>query len=186
MPDAKNARPRAKRRERSGQIVLSPALEKLISQKIEAEVSKRIEGFIKGQASILIINHGSMETTLMARDVYKENTGFVGPTAGRDASHVTFNQVRQQHFADIDLQVLSGELRRLRQAMMRDALAREDDEPDHAIAIASIANAEKSAKSGDATAAFTHLKAAGKWALDTAAKVGVSVAEKAIEAALHL
>lgn len=69
---------------------------------------------------------------------------------------------------------------------MRDALALEEDEPDHAIAIASIANAEKSAKSGDATGAFTHLKSAGKWALDTAAKIGVPVAAKAIEGTPYL
>jgi len=94
--------------------------------------------------------------------------------------------VEQQHFSDVDLQLLTSELGRLRRAMIQEAAATESSEPDQAIAISAVASAEKSAKAGDAPATLNHLKSAGKWAWDTATKIGVSVAAKALEGALGL
>ena len=96
------------------------------------------------------------------------------------------NTVQQEHFSEIDLHLLTSELGRLRRAMMQEAVTAESSEPDQAIAISAVANAEKSAKAGDAPATLSHLKSAGKWAWDTATKIGVSVAAKALEGALGL
>ena len=96
------------------------------------------------------------------------------------------NTVQQQHVSDIDLELLTSELGRLRRAMMQEAVAAESSEPDQAIAISAVASAEKSAKAGDAPATLSHLKSAGRWAWDTATKIGVSVAAKALEGVLGL
>lgn len=92
----------------------------------------------------------------------------------------------QQQLSDVELQLLTSELGRLRRAMMQQAVAAESSEPDQAIAISAVANAEKSAKVGDVPATLSHLKSAEKWAWDTATKIGVSVAAKALEGALAL
>ena len=117
-----------------------------------------------------------------SRDTYQGNVGFSGPRAGTGASHVSFTTTQQQLFADIDLQALANELASLRQAMTQEALKSGD--ADHAIALGAIANAEKSARAGDASETLGYLKSAGKWAWDTATKIGVSVAAKAIEGGL--
>jgi hypothetical protein len=96
------------------------------------------------------------------------------------------NTVQRQHLSGIDLQLLTDELGRLRRAMMQEAVAADSSEPDQAIAISAVASAEKSAQAGDAPATLSHLKSAGKWAWDTATKIGVSVAAKALEGALGL
>lgn len=96
------------------------------------------------------------------------------------------NTVQHQDLSSIDLQLLTNELGRLRRAMMQEAVAAESSEPDQTIAISAVASAEKSAQAGDAPATLGHLKAAGKWAWDTATKIGVSVAAKALEGALGL
>ena len=52
------------------------------------------------------------------------------------------------------------------------------------MAIGNVAMAEKAAKEGDGPKALEYLKAAGKWALDTATKIGSSVASAAITKAI--
>lgn len=70
-----------------------------------------------------------------------------------------------EHSSDIDFQLLTNELGRLRRAMMQEAIASEGaEQPDQAIA---VANAEKSAKAGDSPATLNHLKSAGQWAWDS-------------------
>ena len=51
---------------------------------------------------------------------------------------------------------------------------------------ASIANAEDATKKGETSNIFSHLKSSGQWAFDTATKIGVSVAAKAIQGAMGL
>jgi hypothetical protein len=160
-------------------------LDELISTKLEEiEDSPRRKPRKTGNI-IIVVNHFHGDTNMSA-DTYKGNIGFQGPGSGANASGTVFNTVQKQSFSDIDLMVLSTELERLRHVMLRELAAADSSEPDQAIAIAAVANAEKAAKAGDAPATLTHLKAAGKWAWDTATKIGVSVAAKAIEGAMGL
>jgi hypothetical protein len=57
---------------------------------------------------------------------------------------------------------------------------------EHDQAIASVGAAESAAKKQDGSGALQHLKAAGKWALDIATKIGTTVAAKAIQTAIGL
>ena len=57
-------------------------------------------------------------------------------------------------------------------------------EPEHNLSLAEIAQAENSAKKGDGAKAFEHLSKAGKWTLDIAEKIGVSVAIEALKMVL--
>jgi hypothetical protein len=166
---------------------VSAALDRLISDKIDRIVEQRLDDIKRGNTDILIVNHYYGPTRLetnMARQEYKGNIGFVGPGAGSHASGTTFNTVQHQAFSEIDLRALAQELPRLRQAMMRQSLEDDDSDPDHAIAAAAIANAEKSAKAGDVPSTMGFLKSAGKWAWEIANKIGVSVAAKALEGAI--
>ena len=63
-------------------------------------------------------------------------------------------------------------------------MKQEATEPEHDVAIGDIAKAEKAAKEGDGPKVLEYLKAAGKWALDIAIKVGSSVASAAITKAI--
>jgi hypothetical protein len=78
-----------------------------------------------------------------------------------------------------DLSALASELASLRAEMRRVGTDIQHDQ-----ALVSVGAAEKSAKNGDAAGVTAHLKAAGKWALDTATKIGVQVAAKALERAI--
>jgi hypothetical protein len=75
--------------------------------------------------------------------------------------------------------VLAKELEALRSELQRQAV-----EIEHAAV--GVASAEAAVKRGDVETAQKQLKAAGKWALDAATKIGVQVAGNAIEAALKL
>lgn len=105
--------------------------------------------------------------------------GAVGPNA--HAAHNTFNHAHQQVAAGIDLLALASELASLRASMRKEAADVEHDR-----AIASIGEAETAARKQDGAGTIAHLKAAGKWALDTATKIGTTVAAKAIEKAIGL
>ena len=78
-----------------------------------------------------------------------------------------------------DLDALVSEL-----ATLRAELRRIGTDFEHDQALVSIGAAEQAAKKGDSAGAAAHLKAAGKWALDTATKIGVQVAAKALEHAI--
>jgi hypothetical protein len=54
------------------------------------------------------------------------------------------------------------------------------------MSLANVAAAEKEAKAGNEEKAIDHLKKAGKWALDMATKIGVTVATEAIKGSLGL
>ncbi len=105
--------------------------------------------------------------------------GAMGPHA--QARHMTFQQLWGQLQAATDLPILVRELDALRKAMKSDAISTEHD-----VAIGEVATAQGAASAGDGPKALQHLKSAGKWALDTATKIGVTVAAKVIEAAMDL
>jgi hypothetical protein len=102
--------------------------------------------------------------------------GAVGP--GAHAQNLIFNQIGNQIDKTIDLSLLADELSKLRQAMRQEAINVEQD-----IAISDIAKAEKAAKDGDLPKVAEWLKSAGKWTLDVATRIGVSLVIEAIEQA---
>jgi hypothetical protein len=71
---------------------------------------------------------------------------------------------------------LANELALLRQEMKKEAIESEQD-----IAVSEVAKAEQAAKSGDGSKTLQHLRSAGKWALDTATKIGTSLAVEVIK-----
>jgi len=82
----------------------------------------------------------------------------------------------------IDLKALATELARLRASLKKDSEAHEDADE----VISEVAKAEKAAKVGDAASVMSALKGAGSWALETATKIGVTVAAKAIEKSIGM
>ena len=68
---------------------------------------------------------------------------------------------------------------KLRKAMQEDAT-----DTEHLEATVSVAKAAETAKQGNGPKAMEYLKAAGKWALDTATKIGTDVASDALTKAI--
>lgn len=94
-------------------------------------------------------------------------------------SHAAMSQTVQA--PAIDLQKLADELERLRQDLQgRAATAQERAALEH------VAEAERQARAGDQSRTLEHLKAAGKWALGFAEKVGVSLAAAVIRSSLGM
>jgi hypothetical protein len=118
------------------------------------------------------------ETVHMAEKHFenKGNAGIVGEVQKIDQ----FQQLWLQSESKIDLSSLSSQLGTLRRAMKDRA---KDEEPDHDAAIGAIASAESEAKKGNGSKALEYLATAGKWALDIAKEIGVSIAASAIEKA---
>jgi uncharacterized protein YjbI with pentapeptide repeats len=103
--------------------------------------------------------------------------GAVGPNA--HAHDMTFNQLQQigSRIADsMDLAALASELETLRQALKKEASTEEHD-----IAIVDIGAAKRAAEAKDSGKLAESLKSAGKWALDVATKIGMSLATEAIK-----
>jgi len=100
--------------------------------------------------------------------------GAVGPNA--HAHDMTFNQIWNQLQGSIDLAQLATELSALRQEMKKEAVEAEQD-----IAVSEVAKAEQAAMSGDGSKTLSHLRSAGRWALDVATKIGTSLAIEAIK-----
>ena len=102
--------------------------------------------------------------------------------SGASARDITFRgQLAGGSIGAIDLPRLADEL-----AMLRAALRREATLPEHDISLGAVAAAERASRDGDAGGAMAHLKTAGKWCLDIASKIGVSVASEALKTALDL
>jgi hypothetical protein len=119
-----------------------------------------------------------IEGTTMSKDTYNIHgqAGAVGKNA--HAHDITFQQAWNQ--SNIDLPRLAEELTRLRAAMKQETEGtREQDK-----AIVVVADAEEAAINGDGPTTLQHLKAAGKWALGIAEKIGVTVATEAIKRAM--
>jgi hypothetical protein len=95
------------------------------------------------------------------------------------AAGATFSQSVTNFENSIDLAALAHEL-----ATLKTELKKVATEVEHEFSVANVAAAESAAKKGDAEGSFKYLKAAGKWALDTATKIGTEVAIKAIDAAI--
>lgn len=140
------------------------------------DIRKNLFGKVKdfvGQVSIV-------ERQYIMGDQYNiEQAGAVGPNAY--AHDMVFNQVMEQISESTDPIQLATELDTLRQAMLKEAT-----EAEHSIAVGNIAKAEQAVKSNNLKEAIRYLKAAGKWALDIASKIGVPVAIEVLKRALGI
>jgi hypothetical protein len=115
----------------------------------------------------------------MGNDTYNISgqAGAVGPNA--HAHDNTFNQLQQigrQIEQSMDLAALANDLETLRQALKKEAVTEEHD-----MAIVDISAAKRAAEAKDSGKLAESLKSAGKWALDVATKIGVSLATEAIK-----
>lgn len=118
--------------------------------------------------------------THMTRDVFiTEKAGAVGPNS--TATNTTFNKLHGDPLTGLDRATLLTEL-----AMLRSAMQVEASGSVQYAALSAISEAEDAAKQGDSVTLVSKLKAAGSWALDTATKIGVSVATDAIKKASGL
>lgn len=85
----------------------------------------------------------------------------------------------QQHLEKIDFEQIALELNQLRKAMREF-----DTEAEHVIPTAEIQKAEQAAQKKDGEALKAHLKEAGKWALDIATKIGISLVSEMLKSAI--
>jgi len=99
----------------------------------------------------------------------------------RTGDITTHGYVAGGSIEEIDLSRLADELSLLRQALRAEA-----NLPEHDIALGAVAAAERCSREGDARGAMANLKSAGKWCLDIASKIGVSVASEAIKSSLGI
>jgi tetratricopeptide (TPR) repeat protein len=116
----------------------------------------------------------------MSGDSFTNNQSSVGAQGTAATNYGVVQQVTAP-LGGVDLSVLREEL-----SMLQTALVREASEPDHYHALAEIESAKQSAGSEDEGQVAAHLKKAGRWALDTAVRIGAPVAEAALRAALQL
>ena len=92
---------------------------------------------------------------------------------------ITLNQTWNQQKFDLD--ILAQELSILRNELKNQASTALEDQM-----VGEVANAEIAASEKDENKTLKHLKNAGKWAFDTATKIGVGVAASAIKSAAGL
>lgn len=113
-------------------------------------------------------------------DQYKTGqAGAVGP--GAHAHHMSFNQMWQESGADQNLPTLAEQLGALRNELLKEASLAE-----HYSSIGAVASAETEAKKGNGPKMLEYLSSAGKWTLDVASKIGVSVAAAAIKESMGI
>jgi hypothetical protein len=111
--------------------------------------------------------------------------GAVGP--GSHAEHMTFVQTWNQLAEVGDSAALAEDLRRLREHLRGEA-----KDPEHDMAIATLAEAETEANAGNGPAALERLSglkrlgSAAKWALGAATTIGTTVAAAALKAVLGI
>lgn len=125
---------------------------------------------------IFIIGEITTNQTFMEKNEFKGNTVY----AKDNAKITNFTQNYVEGLDKDDLKTLSEELSILRKELKLAANGKDEyDGP-----IGAVANAEDAAKKGDKKGVLNFLKSAGKWALDTATKIGTDVAVKAIKDAI--
>jgi len=155
------------------------------------EPPNSFEGIKKGGALIdeiisdVVTGHKFKNYIIITKEVvvgdqYKTGqAGSVGPQSHSQGN--TFNQVWIESLSNETLKSLTDELSKLRIAMRG-----KSTEADHDIAVSEIAQAEKAALRGDRKSVISHLKAAGKWALDAATEIGTTLAAEALKKSLNM
>ncbi|HUP61110.1 MAG TPA: hypothetical protein VNA69_11885 [Thermoanaerobaculia bacterium] len=117
---------------------------------------------------------------LVMGDQYKTGqAGAVGPQSHAQDMH--FNQIWSERGSEIDLPKLAQELSALRTAMTPGV-----SDSEKAVALGEVAQAERAALANDGPGVIKHLASAGRWALETAEKIGVALAAALIKSQLGL
>ncbi len=142
--------------------------------------------------SLLLLNHQQNEKLKL--EVTQGDTYIMGDThynihgnnssqivIAPNSSDINVNQVKSDINKSMDLLQLAVELSMLRQSMSQEAT-----EMEHHIAVGNVAKAEQAAKAKDSSGVAEHLKSAGKWALDVAKKIGVSLASEVLKDSMGL
>lgn len=152
----------------------------------EREVRLQLEGEVKQldsvvnklimKPSFILHNQGD---TIMGDTYNTKQAGAVGRYA--HAHDMTFNQIGEQIKQSIDFSELASELAKLYQVMSQEA-----KESSQRVALGEVAKAEEAAKANDSSKVAESLKAAGKWSLDVATKIGTSLASEAIKQSMGL
>jgi len=108
-------------------------------------------------------------------DHYEQVQGIMGKKV--HAHHNTFNQTNYNaENINIDHITLESELKRLIEALRKEAAT-----PEQFQALAETAQAEQANKDKDKPKLLAHLKKGGQWVLDTAVKIGVPVATEVLK-----
>lgn len=109
--------------------------------------------------------------------------GAVGDNA--HAHDMTFNHIGSQIEDSMDLSELANQLAELRQIMKKESVTPEN-EIQHEEATLLVGKAEQAARAKDASKVAEYLKAAGKFTLDFASKVGAALVAEALKAAMGM
>jgi hypothetical protein len=112
-----------------------------------------------------------------------DNKGQVGAMGDNAHAHdMTFNQTVNNTGESLDLVALASELTQLRMAIRN----KQDSSPQADVAIGEIAKAEIAAGDQDESGVWQHMKAAGRYALDTATTIGTTLAAEAIKKSMGM
>jgi len=160
-------------------------LGRLISELIDtlnrSLVEKIAAGFTRTDTINITINNAihldqSMTTTSYTSQVSHASDVAVTQGVGNQATTGSGNTAV---LSQADATTLIAELTRLRAAMRAEAT-----DPDHDIAVAAVAEAQKAVETKDSATITTKLRAAGTWALSIAEKLGLAAATEAIKRAI--
>jgi hypothetical protein len=123
---------------------------------------------------------GQEQQLRVSGDSYQvEQAGIVGNRGRIENPRV--EQIYSKTVPQIDLEALALELGELRALLKKESTTVEED-----IALGRAASAQKAAEAGEQSEALGHLKKAGRWLLEVAEKMSLSVTQAAIKAALGL
>jgi hypothetical protein len=156
------------------------SLEKVMGFKLAGAEIAQVANMIGMDTNGILRHQSTIHQEVYMDAKYKITGGQVG-AVGDNARAENFTQIWSNASGKIDLDELANELATLRAAARQEATSAEQDE-----ALGAIASAESAARKGDGAGAFEQLAKAGKWALDVATKIGVSVAAVALTHALGL
>jgi len=171
------------------------SLEEFLSQQFDlfeqnflsAQGADVIERYVRMQvqAGVLAGNYEAGTRQVFIGAIMGDQYNVSGQTAGvgpnAHVHDVTFSQVWSQLASQIDLATLANELKRLRESMSAGAA-----EPEQLAAVGNVAAAEACARQGNGPKTIEYLRAAGKWTLGVAEKIGVELAKDAIKGALGM
>ncbi|MGB3788014.1 MAG: hypothetical protein WA949_08390 [Phormidesmis sp.] len=108
-----------------------------------------------------------------------QNMTLNGANIGGSGNTASYNSVEVE--IDAGLSEISKELSTLLEAMRKDAKS-----TDHFIDIGNVANAQKAAEENNQQGVVSNLSKSGKWVLDVAQKIGVSLVTKVLQNAIGL
>ncbi len=165
--------------QQQGHFATAPfSLEKVMNFRLEEKEVRKVASMLHMDADRALEHQA--QVVILTQEIYMDSKykitgGNIGAVGDKAQAHNVV-QVSNQTLGSIDMTNLASDLARLRAEARREAT-----EPEHDIAVSEIAKAEKAARVGLSSKVVEHLKAAGKWALDVATKIGTDVAIEAIK-----